>query len=270
MSLVTVDFNKLKYNLYDILGIDKTADIIKIKKAFRKLIMNFHPDKNSNIDDEVYQHIMTANQILTNNENRESYDKFLLESQDTHESLKKKFNNLSSSRIIDKSKEECAIDFQIKFKELEKKHIKNHNVTDDDIKNKFNKLLEKRNNEINIINENFQSNDDFNTKFEERINNGEFSDQLIESNINMELSSYNVNSNYTLLDIAYGDNNLYVDGGGITTDRFSSLDSAFKLQPINPKNFKEKKMEDQIKEYNSFTEELPTIKYNKNDTFELW
>ena len=37
---------KLKTNFYDVLGIDKTATEDDIKKAYRKLALRVHPDKN--------------------------------------------------------------------------------------------------------------------------------------------------------------------------------------------------------------------------------
>jgi DnaJ-class molecular chaperone len=49
--LVSVNFQNLKYNLYEVLGIDSKASETKIKKAFRNLILNFHPDKNNNIEE---------------------------------------------------------------------------------------------------------------------------------------------------------------------------------------------------------------------------
>jgi curved DNA-binding protein CbpA len=278
MSHVTVDFNKLKFNLYQVLGVDKNADDVKIKKAFRKLIINFHPDKNSenNIEEDVYFHIVTANQILTNKENRERYDSFISQVQNTHDDLKKNFNELSKDDLLDKSKEECEGIFANKFKELEKKHLKSiqKNIDEDNdidkLKNKYNQLLQTRSAEINIIKENFVNEKDFNSRFEDRLFNNDFTDQLVPIDVNMDLSTYNVNSNYTLLDIAYGDDNLYVKGGGITTSSYSDLDSAFKLQPIIAKNFKEKNIEDQIKEYKAFTDNLTNIEYNKEDKFELW
>ena len=40
MSHVTINFETLKFNLYEVLGIDAKASESKIKKAFRNLILN--------------------------------------------------------------------------------------------------------------------------------------------------------------------------------------------------------------------------------------
>jgi molecular chaperone DnaJ len=77
MSEITINFETLKFNLYDILNISKDASESKIKKAFRNLILNFHPDKNSEAEEDIYQHIIIANQVLSNNNTRSKYDDFL-------------------------------------------------------------------------------------------------------------------------------------------------------------------------------------------------
>jgi len=266
MSLITLDFDTLKFNLYEILSVEPSASENKIKKAFRNLILNFHPDKNNDAEEEIYYHIITANQILTNSENRKKYDSYLNKSEDTHDQLKKKFNNLNI-QVSNQDKKESAIkSYHQKVKEMENKHLSETNF-DENISEKYNKIIQTREKEINIQNENIKSTRDFNTKFEERISNGKFSDQLIPVTENMQLSTYNVNDNYTSLDIAF--DNLYIDGGGISTSKFTSLDTAFKLQPVNTKNIRDTNIKESIDKYKNETSNMSNIKYTKTK-YELW
>jgi molecular chaperone DnaJ len=53
-SAITINFDDLKYNLYDILGLTKDASENRIKKTFRKLVIELHPDKNKDANDELY------------------------------------------------------------------------------------------------------------------------------------------------------------------------------------------------------------------------
>ena len=62
---IEINFDTLKYNLYDILGVKSDASKKKIKKAFRTLILKFHPDKNNIDDEDIYNHLTLANEILT-------------------------------------------------------------------------------------------------------------------------------------------------------------------------------------------------------------
>jgi len=260
MSL-TINFDTLKFNLYEILNISTEASEHKIKKAFRNLILNFHPDKNNKNEEDIYYHIVTANQILTNKVNRKKYDDYLNKLQDTHDELKTNFNNKKYEPV--ELKEEAYTKFKNKFNELEKKHLYNY---DTNLILNYDKLLQVRNKEINIPNENIKNYKEFNIKFEEKINNGIFNDQLIQVNEDMRLSTYNVNDNYTSLDIAF--DNLYIDGGGISTSKYSSLDSAFKLQPVNTK-IKDINIKQAMDSYKNITNNLSNIQYSK-DKFEIW
>ena len=43
-----MNFTKNNSKLYNILGINKSASSSEIKKAYRKLAMKWHPDRNKN------------------------------------------------------------------------------------------------------------------------------------------------------------------------------------------------------------------------------
>lgn len=264
MSQVTLDFNTLKFNLYEILGLESDASESKIKKSFRNLILNFHPDKNNSTEEEIYYHIITANQILSSKENRKKYDNFLNKLESTHDELKNTYNKNDNTTELPESKEKAHQNFYSKFKELEKKHLSSIDLNSTQ---NYDKLVQSRVNEINIQNENIKTPTEFNTKFEERVVNGTFNDQLIPVTENMKLSCYNINDNYTSLDVAF--DNLYIDGGGISSSKFSSLDTAFKLQPVNTKQSKDVNTKKTIDEYYNVTNNLKNIKFSK-DKYELW
>ena len=63
-------------NLYEILGINKSASQEEIKKAYRKLSMEYHPDRNngSEASTEKFKKISAAYETLGDESNRRNYD----------------------------------------------------------------------------------------------------------------------------------------------------------------------------------------------------
>ena len=61
---------------YDILGVSKSASDPEIKRAYRKLAMKFHPDKNPNKKEaeERFKEINEAYAVLSDKEKRKQYD----------------------------------------------------------------------------------------------------------------------------------------------------------------------------------------------------
>lgn len=62
-------------NYYDTLKVEPTATDSQIKKAFRKLAVKYHPDKNKSADAEkTFREIAEAYTVLSNKEKRRLYD----------------------------------------------------------------------------------------------------------------------------------------------------------------------------------------------------
>lgn len=63
---------------YKILGLDKTASAEDIKKAYRKLARQYHPDLNPNDKDanKKFQQVNEANEVLSDPEKRKKYDQY--------------------------------------------------------------------------------------------------------------------------------------------------------------------------------------------------
>lgn len=66
-----------KRDYYEILGINKNATAEEIKKAYRKLALEYHPDRNKEANaEEKFKEINEAYQVLSNQEKRQKYDQF--------------------------------------------------------------------------------------------------------------------------------------------------------------------------------------------------
>lgn len=65
-------------DFYEVLGIDKSASDEEIKKAFKKLALKYHPDRNQGDAEaeEKFKEINEAYQVLSDPEKRQRYDQF--------------------------------------------------------------------------------------------------------------------------------------------------------------------------------------------------
>lgn len=127
-------------DLYELLGVSKNASMEEIKKAFRKIAMEHHPDKNNNEHSEKFLHAKEAYSILINPEKRKKYDETgFVEDEEKISANDIALMNLNNiiKQIIDN------INLQtlklISFKDLLLQNIRD---TRDDHKNKLNKINE--------------------------------------------------------------------------------------------------------------------------------
>lgn len=67
-----------KKDYYEILGVDKNADDAVLKKAYRKLAMQYHPDRNPDNEEaeKKFKELNEAYEVLSDKEKRNMYDQF--------------------------------------------------------------------------------------------------------------------------------------------------------------------------------------------------
>ncbi|STJ56901.1 chaperone protein DnaJ [Escherichia coli] len=67
-----------KQDYYEILGVSKTAEEREIRKAYKRLAMKYHPDRNQG-DKEAeakFKEIKEAYEVLTDSQKRAAYDQY--------------------------------------------------------------------------------------------------------------------------------------------------------------------------------------------------
>ena len=67
-----------KRDYYDVLGVSKNADVKEIKKAYRKLAIKYHPDKNpgDKAAEEKFKEAAEAYDVLSSPEKKQRFDQF--------------------------------------------------------------------------------------------------------------------------------------------------------------------------------------------------
>lgn len=67
-----------KRDYYEVLGVSKGASADEIKKAYRKLALKYHPDKNPDDKEaeEMFKEAAEAYEVLSNQQKRQQYDQF--------------------------------------------------------------------------------------------------------------------------------------------------------------------------------------------------
>jgi translocation protein SEC63 len=78
LALVSQDGEVNTFDPYTILGVQQEAAVGEIKKAYRKLSLKYHPDKNigDKVAEEMFMRIAKAYEALTDETSKENYKKF--------------------------------------------------------------------------------------------------------------------------------------------------------------------------------------------------
>ena len=71
--------SEYKRDYYEVLGVDKNASEAEIKKAFRKMVLKYHPDRNRDNPKEAEEKMKEVNEaysVLSDPKKKAQYDQF--------------------------------------------------------------------------------------------------------------------------------------------------------------------------------------------------
>lgn len=258
--LVTINFNELKFNLYEVLGLTNEASENRIKKSYKKLLIELHPDKNPDSNEEIFNHIIIANQVLANSILRKDYDTYLEEKDNKilHTDLKNNFESvIKDVEKLFPVKEDATKKFKNKIEELNNIHGVTSDLDSKNVMGQYEQLKKIRESHVSIPQEKISNRDDFNQKFESRKNTGTFNTQIIPVNSNSTLGTYQPNDAL----VGIGDySKLYLEDN-VSTGSYTSLNMAFKIQKFDS-NISEKSIKEKMEEYKNQTNQYNNRKQN--------
>jgi DnaJ-class molecular chaperone len=119
---VKLNLNK---NLYQILEVDKFAEINQIKKSYYKLSKKYHPDVNPHLDEHtLFADIAGAWNILSDESLKSEYDKRSKFGKDYNEdeeffNINLQFNYKEAENNLEQIKKNAILDIVVKIKESE-------------------------------------------------------------------------------------------------------------------------------------------------------
>ncbi len=116
---------------YKILGIEKTALQVDVKKAFRAKALLYHPDKNKEAGaEELFKQVNEAHQILSNEQTRSNYDRSLEYKKRIPFRAKTKKRSDEIFKSYDAKTEKTLNDFKTNLEKSRHEHKKNMETLD--------------------------------------------------------------------------------------------------------------------------------------------